>query len=534
MWSGTVHPLRLHGSDDNPVYDVQARALMHGHLVIPNGSISSEAFISHGHQYTYFGIFPSLLRIPIFAFTSSFDGRLTAPSILASWITTAVFCSLLLWRLRIILRGRAALGWTEAVSYGVLLASILVGSTLVFLASSDDVYAEDLAWSVALACVGFFAILGVVERPNWGRLTLCGIVVLCINLNRSTTGYAAIFATLSISVWFATGRAGSERRRWALPMALAGLIPMAIGCAIDFAKFGLLFGAPLTDQILYKEFRLGRNGGQYFSLHNVPATLQGYIDPLTFRVRSTFPYILMPDPLNSAGLVATGGTASALLSVPLLCAAGVLGIVVPFRRNQPTCVRGLRFLLVGAALGAGVIMVYGWITERFVADFLPLLILSSMIAMITAWRWLQDRSKKIRAALVSGTILLALVGLVANIGFSITPDSSWTQTQYTNYLTVQRDLSNVTGHPLNHTVVVGESFPHPAAVGTLFIKGNCEALYVALVTVPKSAFPSSASWYTAWGLVERAPHVSFCRSLLNGTRIGLGGDGPSLTHLPNS
>ena len=89
---------------------------MHGHLWIPNGSISTEAFVSHGHQYTYFGIFPSLLRVPIFAFTNSFDGRLTAPSILASWITTALFCSLLLWRLRTVLGAKATLGWIEAGS----------------------------------------------------------------------------------------------------------------------------------------------------------------------------------------------------------------------------------------------------------------------------------------------------------------------------------------------------------------------------------------------------------------------------------
>ena len=30
MWNGTLNPLRLHGTDDNPIYDVQARALMQG------------------------------------------------------------------------------------------------------------------------------------------------------------------------------------------------------------------------------------------------------------------------------------------------------------------------------------------------------------------------------------------------------------------------------------------------------------------------------------------------------------------------
>ena len=521
MWNGTLNPLRLHGSDDNPIYDVQARALMHGHLWIPNGSIGAEAFVSHGHQYTYFGIFPSLLRVPLFALTSSFDGRLTAPSILASWITTALFCSLLLWRLRIVLRGRATLGWAEAGSYGVLLVSILAGSTLVYLATSDDVYGEDLAWSVALACASLFAILGVVERPDWGRIAVCGLFVLCTNLDRSTTGYAAIFATLSVSIWFATGRAGSERRHWALPMALAGLLPMAVGCAIDLAKFGLLFGAPLTDQLVYREFHLGQNGGQYFSLRNVPATLHAYLDPLKFRARSTFPYVVLSDAVNSAKLVETGSTSNVFLSMPLLFATGLVGIVVPFRGGQTAPVRALRFLLVASALTAGVIMVFGWITERFVADFLPLLILSGMIGMIELWRWMQGRSRKVRAAVVAGTMLLAMFGVLANLGYSITPDASWTPTQLTSYLHAQQDLSDITGHPLNHTIVTGDNFPRPAALGTLFIKGNCRELYVALQTVPKVLTPVSIP-ALAWILVERAPRTPVCRSLLGGMRIGAG------------
>ena len=294
---------------------------------------------------------------------------------------------------------------------------------------------------------------------------------------------------------------------------------MAVGCAVDLMKFGLLFGAPLTNQLVYKEYHLGRNGSQYFSLRNVPATLHAYLDPQNFRVRSTFPYIVLADPPDSTGLVETGSTSNALLSMPLIFATGIVGLVVPFRRRQPVPVRALRFLLVATAISFGVIMVFGWITERFVADFLPLLILSSMIGMIGLWQWMQGRSHTARAGLVVGTVLLAMVGLVANLGYSLTPDSTWTQTQLTSYVDAQRASSDVTGHPLNQTVVQGDHFPHPAAVGTLFIKGNCQELYVALETVPKT-FTSITSNPLAWKLIERAPRASLCRSLLDGTGAG--------------
>ena len=49
LWTGTVNPMRVNGTDDNPIYDVQARAIMHGHFWLPNGPLGGEAFIHDGH-----------------------------------------------------------------------------------------------------------------------------------------------------------------------------------------------------------------------------------------------------------------------------------------------------------------------------------------------------------------------------------------------------------------------------------------------------------------------------------------------------
>ena len=115
LWSGDVRPLRAVLYDN--FYDQQARAMFHGRLNLPIGSEGIEAFNHDGRQYTYFGIFPSLIRMPILLVTTKLDGKLTAPSILLAWMTTALFSSLMLWRLRIIIRGKAMLGRAEAASY---------------------------------------------------------------------------------------------------------------------------------------------------------------------------------------------------------------------------------------------------------------------------------------------------------------------------------------------------------------------------------------------------------------------------------
>ncbi len=279
LWTGSIDPLRSDESKIAPgsvIYDVQARALIHGHLALPPNSIGDEAFIHHGRTYTYFGLFPSLIRMPILLVTHALDGRLAGLSLLAAWVVTALFVCLLLWRVRVVIRGDVPLGWAEAVSYGFVVFSVLAGSVLVSLASTPNAYVEDEAWGVALACGSFFALLGVVERPSWGRVTTCGVLVLLTNLNRGTSGYGCILATILLAVWFALARAGAERKRWAVPVLGAGLVAVVAGSAIDYAKFNIFFGYPVSQQLLYKVYGFAHiNGGKHYSLHFLPSHAAG-------------------------------------------------------------------------------------------------------------------------------------------------------------------------------------------------------------------------------------------------------------------
>src|ERR1700729_1072700 len=60
MWNNSPSVLRnaySNGYGEN-FYDLQSRAILSGHLYVPNGSLAIEAWTHDGHQYTYFGIFP--------------------------------------------------------------------------------------------------------------------------------------------------------------------------------------------------------------------------------------------------------------------------------------------------------------------------------------------------------------------------------------------------------------------------------------------------------------------------------------------
>lgn len=514
LWTNTIDPLSKFSS---PVYDVQARAILHGHLSLPAGSIGVEGFIHNGRTYTYFGIFPSLLRIPVELFTHSLDGRMSALSLLGAWLVTAVFSALLLWRIRIVIRGDALLGRTEATSYGVLLFSILAGSVLVFLASEPNYLSEDLAWSVALCCGSLFTLLGVVEHPSWGRIATSGLLVLLTNLNRSTTGYACILAALLIAAWLALGRAGPDRRRWAVPVLLAALVPLVVGCAIDFAKFNLLFGFPASEQLLFKTFDLGKtNDGKYFSLRFLPSTLQAYVNPFNVRVTSLFPYVTLPDipthPIAHTPLFTRAPTASVPSSMPLLFGVGLWGVITTFAPHRRAVLRALRLLLVATAATAAGVMIFGWILERYVADFLPFLILASMIGMVDIWDRLRGRSRTVRCVVPTAVGLLALFGFVANVGSSIVPTANWTQVQANHYVAVEQALSDVTGHPLSHDVEKGGNYPTSGSLGELWIRGNCDELYIAYASALTALPP-------VWLPVERAPHTPLCHSLITTATI---------------
>jgi hypothetical protein len=486
LWTGSFDGLRTVNNSGftSAVYDIQARAMLHGHLSLPHGSIGDEAFVHDGRSYTYFGIWASILRMPILAISTSLQGRLTALSMLFAWVVTALFGAMLLWRLRVMTRGDARLSWFEATSYGLLLASILCGSVLVVLASVPNVYSEDLAWSVALACGSLFALVGVVERPNWRRVLATGVLVLITLLNRPTTGYASVAGTLAVAIWFALGRGGNDRRRWAPALFLAGLLALVVGCAVNYAKFGVLFGVPFSTQVLYRAFKLSQtNHGHYFDLKFLPATLQSYWSPTNLSVGQLFPYFTIPraslHQVDNIEVFTRGPTASATASMPLLVLLSIWGVVTTFMRQRDVKMRSLRLLLVAAAISGGATMLYGWIYERFLADFMPVLVLAGMLGMVDLWRRLEGRKPAVRKVGFIVIVLGAAFGLLANVGIAVSPADTWTKKQAWDYVQAEKTLSDITGHPLDDATVRQVGFPPYAPTGHLLYERTCSSLYVS-------------------------------------------------------
>ena len=514
LWSGSPNPLR--GVPYDNFYDLQARAMFHGHLNLPSGDMGIEAFLHNGRSYTYFGIFPSLIRMPILAVTDAFDGDLTAGSLLVAWIMTGLFSSLMLWRLRVLMRGRALVGRIEAVGYGVFMATVMGGSVIIFLTATPFIYNEDFAWSIPLTVGALFAMIGVMERPSWGRVWASFALVLCANLNRTPTGYACTIGAVLIAGWLFMGRGGQSNRRWALPMLAVGVIPFLVNCAVTYAKFGLPVGLPMADQVwatvnAHRRYFLAANGGKAFSLAFLPSTAVAYLQPFGIHFTGVFPFITPPTSPAAwyAGSVLdqTYPTASLTATSPLLLLLTLWGAVTAFRPKALGQIRYARIILIAAAAGTSGVFLWGYISQRYLADLMPLVIVAAAVGLIDVWRRLYHlprRSRRARGWFLGLISAVAVYCVVASVAVSLWPVSTFTEPQAVQFVKAEKALSFDSLAP---TVQHGTHLPYWAPAGQLFIAGDCSGLYLSTGNTMKDV-PGQQIQHLTWIPVQQTTSIT--------------------------
>ena len=339
LWSGGISLTRA--VQPSKFYTFQAQAMLHGHLWVRPGSIGIEGFVIHHKTFTYFGIFPSLLRMPFLVVAPHLAPSVfTAPMMAVAWVLTGTMSGLLLWRVRILARGPAPVSQLEAATAGAWMATVLGGSVLLFLSATPWVFSEDIVWSVALAIGAAFLLLGVLESPSLGRVTAAGLVVIAADLNRVTTGVAAITGALLVGAWLCLTRGERRDRRCGGALIGAGVLAGLLGAAVNQVKFGMLFGLPMADHVwthlnIHRQQFLAAHGGQETGLAFLPSTLVAYLQPFGLRINGTFPFVWLPGhPAAQLGGVLfdqTYPTASIPASMPLLTALGVVGVVIAQR-----------------------------------------------------------------------------------------------------------------------------------------------------------------------------------------------------------
>jgi hypothetical protein len=336
------------------------------------------------------------------------------------------------------------------------------------------------------------------------------VLILCANMDRATTGWACVVAAVFVAAWFGLGRGGHQNRRWWLPVLLVGVIPLLVGVAINMAKFDIPFGVPITEQLwtkvnAYRREFLAANHNSEVGLEFIPSNVVAYLQPFGLKFSSIFPYITLPaTPAHALSGVLFDKryrTDSLPPSSPLLFLLSLWGLVTAFRPRPVGRVALTRLLLLAAGSAGAALLLWGYIAPRYLADFMPLLILASVVALVDVCRRMDGRSRKTRVGVFVVIAVLGVYSVAANVGLSITPNEEWNGTQTLNFVETQQAFSRLTGNPLRGDVVQGDVLPPYAPGDQLFIVGDCDGLYVSNGESYKTV-PSQEYQRTNWMVVE--------------------------------
>lgn len=482
-------------------FDMQATALMHGRLAIPNGSAGIEGFVEGGKTYIYFPPFPALLRIPVQLVTHEFDGRLTLLSMALGWIVFAVMTIKLIWLVRsLVVSG--PLTRNQAAAAAVFIAAATGGTVLTYDASLPWVYHEVYLWCSSMAVGAAYWLLRVVLSRGARDVGWLAAFVLGAMMTRTTGGWALALATMGAGAFLLFGRSTRTPRARAARVIAAGALPLLAGVALNYAKFRHPYMFPLENQVwsqlnAHRREALAVNGGTITGPQFLLTSFVNYFQPDGIRLVDYFPYITLPEhaakSYGGAFLDQTYRTGSITSFMPLLSILTVVGLVAAFRPNPtPRGLAAVRWPMLGALAVSGGVMGYGYLSNRYTSDFVPGLVVCASVGFWAAVKWFQDRRRAARGA-AGALVALTAFSLLAQVAVgSITAAQLWRGDRLVTYLSIQHALSGGPDSAQSRLVRQSAGPPSDGSTDTLNIVGKCEALY-----------QNTGDRYEPWLLVER-------------------------------
>ena len=446
-WNPLYNQTAVWNTGTSHFFVAQAVQITHGKLSVLPKQLNGDCFEHAGNCFGYFGLTPSLLRMPFLPLLRNQPNGLT-PVYITAALTLATGSTLATLRHVVVgtIRHR-----TTAVVVGLTALGFGAAGVLAQLAN-ENVYDEAVAWAVAFLALAVYCFLRWWEdRGTTWYVVLLVSLVLATNARPTAVPFALIVgAGVAYRQWTvrSTGSKGVGR---ALLFGGA-LVVIPIGTALGV--FLLKFGTPIPSYLLDREvggpaafprwihIRM-IDHGHLTSLRFVPTALVSYLRPDALRFTQGFPWIdfrfrtvLTPLGFRGPSVAYVGlrqgslytGTVSSLTDVmPLVPIAAVGAIAASLSRARPPSVSlapgavprperlPMLVLLVAALASWGVVLTGVAIEERFLADTFPLLAVVVFLAVPGLIRWIEARGRLLRttvlAVVVAGTAWQLLVNL---------------------------------------------------------------------------------------------------------------------------
>ena len=393
----------LFGSD---FYDVQATSMLHGHFFVSPNVAQLEGIAVHGKTYFYFGPLLSVLRMPFVVFFPSTSGHLTPLSMTIAFIIFLGAASWLSWLARCLIACDKPV--TRWVFYGQTAFVLLVGLGTVafFLAGNPTVYYETELWGAALAlcCLVAFLRFFATRSLQW-LLGLSGLTLaLAMTRISIAIGMIALLALATalscLEYWQlrqhkqVSGQENSSPWRVAAGFVSLGTIFVATA-GVNLAKFSTLTSIPFSSQQGVTS-NFTPISAAYFKLHHdvlalrfLPTTLVTYFSPFSFHISPLFPFFDYTRSIKVVGGVQfpwLQPSSSVTDTMPLFLVLTFLGFLVifGFAKNASRIPQGNPFLAFRWAFGGALVscmgtLLFAGVANRYMSDFLPLLILGGAV-----------------------------------------------------------------------------------------------------------------------------------------------------------
>jgi hypothetical protein len=314
-------------------YYAQAEAILHGRLDVPRLAIVSECWDVNGRCYGYFGLTPSLVRIPFLGILRYFHTSFT-PLFLGCAVLLAYWAALRLLERSLQQFGQADMSEFLTLGYAVAGAIALGPASSLLFVTRPAVYEEASAW-----CVAFF-LLALGQVWDWhrtgARRALFRAVVFGVLAANARPTAATSCAVLGLVV--ATLSWLRRSRRVSVAAICLSLLPaMAVG-----GVFWLKFNTPtpsfeLNEQVPEADHWrviLASNGGKSNGLAFTPTEIVAYLRPdavvrtpgwpaYDFRFPRE-PYLALPPLTRSGFYVEPVASATSTMPFPWILVAIVV------------------------------------------------------------------------------------------------------------------------------------------------------------------------------------------------------------------
>jgi hypothetical protein len=435
LWAPAIHPGDSGQSTYGFVYNSTLLHLLTGDFTIDLDAIGFEALIREGKIYTYFGIMPALLRLPLVPFVD-----LTRIDVAPLYCCLAATLAALLkvFALRLACTAATARARSDMLVWALAAVLVLGGSAVPFLRAT--IYQEAILWEAVLASAFLVLALRGLTAPEGFSpriLMLMAIVAGCCLLTRvvmATGLYAGVLALLAWRLrgelfrgsnaanrqtqgWLRAGVRLLSTREFVAPLIALVLFASAAGLVnykrfgnpLVFANFSIQTHLPTSHGVHLGGVPALEHYGE-FNPRRIPFGLMYYFAPVWF-VHSGDGDLLFNDYRQHTFDLVEAPPSSFFLTDLLLLMLAAAGLAALWRRNRLALSRPASGIIaVALALPPALLLMAFTMAFRYRMEFYPLLLFLALIGSFG----IKPEIPAPRPRSVAGLVLLAAVGIIVS------------------------------------------------------------------------------------------------------------------------